>query len=64
MGLCCALIGAVVFRAFSDAQAVGLVINVLDLATKSLLLTEALRQQNSLTGGVDAQIWNKSQALD
>jgi hypothetical protein len=56
MGLCCALIGAVVFRAFSDAQAVGLVINVLDLATKSLLLTEALRQQNSLTGGVDAQI--------
>ena len=37
----CALIGAAVFRTFSDAQAVGLVKNVLDLATKSLLLTEA-----------------------
>jgi hypothetical protein len=36
----CALIGIPVFRAFSDPQAVGLVINVPDLATKTLLLTE------------------------
>jgi hypothetical protein len=31
----CALIGVVVFRAFVEAQAVGLVMSALDLATKS-----------------------------
>jgi len=60
----CALIGAAVFRTFSDAQAVGLVINVLDLATKSLLLTGPLRQHDSLMGSADERNCNENQALD
>jgi hypothetical protein len=43
---------------------VGLVTDLLDLATKSLLLTGPLRQQGGLKGTIDAQICNKNQALD
>ena len=63
----CALISVVVFEAFSEEQAVELVISVLDLANKSVCVLEkslANRglcvQQDSLTGSVDAQICNKN----